>query len=101
MVLVSCEPITLIGCIEVVMAFLQAERACETLLCSEEPMTTTDCIIALFGQGEDHLPGIPTHPHATLWPSAVVTLGLLHALQGVSNRAFYRWLKNDTRACFR
>jgi hypothetical protein len=64
-------------------------------------MTTTDFIIALFCQGEDHMPGIPKHPHATLWPSEVVTLGLLHALKGVRNRAFYRWLTNDSRALFR
>jgi hypothetical protein len=63
-------------------------------------MTTTDFIIALFCQVEDHLPGIPKHPHATLWPSEVVTLGLLHALKGVSNRAFSRWLTNDYRALF-
>jgi hypothetical protein len=40
------------------------------------------------------------HPHATLWPRAVVTLGLLHALKGAGNRAFYRWLTRDYRALF-
>ncbi len=63
-------------------------------------MTTTDFIIVLFCQGEDHMPGIPKHPHAPLWPSAVGTLGLLHALKGVGNRAFSRWLTNDSRALF-
>jgi hypothetical protein len=29
-----------------------------------------------------------------------VTLGLLHALQGVGNRAFYRWLTRDYRSLF-
>ncbi len=58
-------------------------------------MTTTDCIMAWFCQGEDHLPGLPTHPHATLWPSDVVTLGLLPALKGVGNRAFSGWLTHD------
>ncbi len=43
---------------------------------------------------------IPNHPQATLWPSEVVTLGLLHALKGVGNRAFYRWLKRDYRDLF-
>src|SRR5713101_6670871 len=33
-------------------------------------------------------------------PSEVVTLGLLHALKGVGNRAFYRWLTRDYRALF-
>lgn len=61
-------------------------------------MTTTDCIMTLCCQGDDPRPGLPTHPHATLWPSAVVTLGLLHALTGVGNRAFARWLTHDSRA---
>jgi len=61
-------------------------------------MTTLDCITTLFCQVDDHMPGIPKHPHATLWPSEVVTLGLLHALKGVGNRAFYRWLTKDYRA---
>jgi hypothetical protein len=37
---------------------------------------------------------------AHLWPSEVVTLGLLHALKGVGNRAFYRWLTRDYRMLF-
>jgi hypothetical protein len=60
-------------------------------------MTTLNCITAFFCQVDDHLPGLPTHPHATLWPSEIVTLGLLHALKGVGNRAFYRWLTRDYR----
>jgi len=40
------------------------------------------------------------HPEAHLWPSEVVTLGLLHALKGVGNRAFYCWLTRDYRALF-
>jgi len=82
------------------MHFLQAGRECETLLCMEEPMTTLEFITALFCQVDDHLPGIPKHPEAHLWPSEVVTLGLLHALKGGGNRAFYRWLTRDYRALF-
>ncbi len=63
-------------------------------------MTTVDFIIALFCQVDDHMHDLPKHPHATLWPSEVVTLGLLHALKGVGNRAFYRWLTRDYRALF-
>src|SRR5437879_6374992 len=63
-------------------------------------MTTIDFISALFCQVDDHLVGIPKHPEAHLWPSEVVTLGLLHALKGVGNRAFYRWLTRDYRALF-
>ena len=51
-------------------------------------MTTADFIIALFCRVDTHLQDIPKHPHATLWPSEVVTLGRLHALKGVGNRAF-------------
>jgi hypothetical protein len=46
------------------------------------------------------LSGLPTHPHANLWPSEVVTLGILHALQGVGNRVFSRWLTRDYRVLF-
>jgi hypothetical protein len=63
-------------------------------------MTTLDCITALFCQVDDHLPGLPKHPHATLWPSEIVTLGILHALKGVGNRAFSRWLTRDYRPLF-
>src|SRR5712691_9295225 len=103
MVLVSYKPINAIvlaGLIVMVMHFLQAGRKRETLPGTEEHMTTIDFITALFCQVDDHLSGIPKHPHATLWPSEVVTLGLLHALKGVGNRAFYRWLTKDYRALF-
>ena len=44
-------------------------------------MTTTfEFITALFCQVDEQLGAIPTHPEAHLWPSEVVTLGLLHAL---------------------
>ena len=43
---------------------------------------------------------IPQHPEAHLWPSEVVTLGRLHALKGVGNRPFYRWLTRDYRPLF-
>src|ERR1700757_2735706 len=48
----------------------------------------------------EQLGAIPPHPAAHLWPSEVVTLGLLHALKGVGNRAFYRWLTRDYRPLF-
>jgi hypothetical protein len=41
-----------------------------------------DCITALFSEVDEQLGAIPTHPEAHLWPSAVGTLGLLHALKG-------------------
>jgi hypothetical protein len=63
-------------------------------------MTTVDFIIALFCRVDDHLSDIPKHPEAHLCPSEVVTLGLLHALKGVGNRVFYRWLTRDYRPLF-
>ena len=55
-------------------------------------MTTVDFITALFYEVDEQLGTIPKHPEAHLWPSEVLTLGLLHALKGVGNRPFYRWL---------
>src|SRR4029450_3365491 len=63
-------------------------------------MTTWDFIIALFYHVDEQLHDIPKHPEAHLWPSEVVTLGLLHALKGGTNRAFYRWLTRDYRVLF-
>src|SRR5713226_9776322 len=66
----------------------------------EEPMITVDFITALFYEVDEQLGAIPKHPEAHLWPSEVVALGLLHALKGGGNRAFYRWLTRDYRALF-
>src|SRR5438105_11322572 len=104
MVLVSCKPINTIGLtglIVMVMHFLHPGRKCATLPGAEESMTTTtEFITALFCQVDDHLAGLPKHPEAHLWPSEVVTLGLLHALKGVGNRPCYRWLTCDYRPLF-
>src|SRR5438552_17868506 len=104
MVLVSYKPIdtiVLTGLIAMVMHFLQAGSTCATLPGTEESMTTTiEFITALFCQVDDHLPAIPKHPEARLWLSEVVTLGLLHALKGVGNRAFSRWLPRDSQPVF-
>src|SRR5256712_9394811 len=66
----------------------------------ESRMTTVEFITALFYEVDEQLRAIPKHPDARLWPSEVVTLGLLHALKGVGNRPFYRWLTRDYRALF-
>ncbi len=63
-------------------------------------MATVEFITALFYEVDEQLGAIPKHPEAHLWPSEVVTLGLLHALKGVGNRAFYRWLTRDYRPLF-
>jgi len=50
-------------------------------------MITVEFITALFYEVDEQMRTIPKHPEAHLWPSEVVTLGLLHALKGVGNRA--------------
>src|SRR5256885_429519 len=104
MVLVACKPmapIVLVGLTVMAIHFLHAGRKRATLPGAEESMTTTiEFITALFCQVDDHLAGLPKHPEARLWPSEVVTLGLLHALKGVGNRAFYRWLNRNYRVLF-
>src|SRR6266536_2187216 len=100
MVLVSSKPIVRVSLIVMVMHFLQAGRKRKTLPGTEEPMTTVEFITALFYEVDEQMRAMPKHPEAHLWPSEVVTLGLLHALKGVGNRAFYRWLTRDYRPLF-
>lgn len=63
-------------------------------------MTTGDFISALFYRVDEAMKNIPKHPLASLWPSEIVTLGVLFALKGVGNRAFYRWLHRAGIPCF-
>ena len=63
-------------------------------------MPTEDFIIDLFCRVDEALGAVPKHAQASLWPSEVVTLGVLFALKGVGNRAFYRWLDKDWRSLF-
>jgi hypothetical protein len=60
-------------------------------------MTTVELITALLYELDEQLSAIPKHPKAHLWPSEIVTLGLLHVLKGVGNRVFYRWVTHDYR----
>jgi hypothetical protein len=97
MVLVSYKPIVRLSLLVMVMYFLHAGQERATLPYTEEPMTTVEFITALFYEVAEQMRAIPKHPEAHLWPSEVVTLGLLHALKGGGNRAFYRWLTRDYR----
>ena len=63
-------------------------------------MSTEDFIIALFIRVDSVIGDLPKHPQAQLYPSEVVTLGLLYALKGVGPRAFYRWLWKNYRHWF-
>jgi hypothetical protein len=63
-------------------------------------MTTENFIIALFCEVDDHMGEVPKHSQAILWPSELVTIGVLFALKGGHFRAFYRWLKRDYEHLF-
>lgn len=63
-------------------------------------MTTEDFISELFYRIDEAMKDIPKHPQARLWPSEIVTLGMLFALKGVGTRAFYRWVRRDWRGLF-
>jgi hypothetical protein len=58
-------------------------------------MTTEDIILHIFYLVATSLPEIPRHSQAKLYPSELVTIGILFALKGGCFRAFYRWLKRD------
>src|SRR5215211_5019121 len=61
----------------------------------EYPMTTEDIILHIFYLVATSLPAIPKHSQAKLYPSELVTIGILFALKGGHFRAFYRWLVRD------
>ena len=63
-------------------------------------MTTVDFITELFVRVDEALPNQQKHSQARLFPSETVTLGLLFALKGVGNRAFYRWAERDLKPLF-
>lgn len=58
-------------------------------------MTTGDIILYIFCLVDDSLPAIARHSQAKLYPSELVTIGILFALKGGAFRAFYRWLKRE------
>lgn len=63
-------------------------------------MTTEDIIIHIFCAVDDHMADVHKVPQANLYPSEVVTIGILFALKGGHFRAFCRWLKRDYAGLF-
>ena len=64
-------------------------------------MTTVEFIITLFCLIDDRIgEDLPKHPQAILWPSELITIGILFAFKGGYFRAFYRWLKRDYENLF-
>src|SRR6266496_5673236 len=74
-------------------------RRCSNLK-RRTPMTTEDIILQIFYLVATSLPAIPRHSQAKLYPSELVTIGILFALKGGYFRAFYRWLKRDDGTWF-
>jgi len=58
-------------------------------------MTTELIIIAIFCYVDTVMQNRPKHPQAKLYPSELVTIGILFALKGGHFRAFCRWLERD------
>ena len=58
-------------------------------------MTTEDIIIHIFYLVTTSLPDFLRHSQAKLYPSGLVTNGILFSLRGGFFRAFYFWLKQD------
>lgn len=63
-------------------------------------MTTEDIIIHIFYHVDNVLRNVKKRPQAKLYPSEVVTIGILFALKGGHFRAFCRWLKRDYDGLF-
>jgi hypothetical protein len=63
-------------------------------------MTTEMIIIGIFCIVDDVMGGISKCADSKLYPSELVTVGILFALKGGRFRAFYRWLKRDFDAVF-
>ncbi len=61
-------------------------------------VTQENFIIELFCRVDDMVPKTREHIQAKLSLSELVTLGLLMALKGTSQRAFYRWLNDNWKA---
>src|SRR5436305_7721442 len=71
-----------------------------TLSRTEAFMTTEDIIIQIFCIVDDEMKNMVKHTQAILYPSELVTIGILFALKGGHFRAFYRWLKRDYEQLF-
>ena len=63
-------------------------------------MSTEDFITELFCRIDDALHNEKKHSQANLFPSEIVTLGILFVIKGVGDRAFYRWVKRDLLRLF-
>jgi hypothetical protein len=63
-------------------------------------LTQEEFIAQLFCLVDDALTDLPKDPRSQLWPSELVTIGVLFVLRGQSQRRFYLWLVSNFRALF-
>lgn len=63
-------------------------------------MTAVDFITKLFCRVDDEIGYRAKHSQGKLYPSEIVTIGMLFALKGVGQRAFYRWLVANHKDMF-
>ena len=63
-------------------------------------MTTEEIIIQIFCYVDNALPEAKKVPQAKLYPTEVITIGILFALKGGHFRAFCRWLRRDYDTLF-
>src|SRR6186997_2292162 len=63
-------------------------------------MTTVDIILHIFYHVDNGMLEVKKQALSKLYPSEVVTIGILFALKGGHFRAFYRWLKRDYDGLF-
>jgi hypothetical protein len=65
-----------------------------------KPVIMEDLIVELFCRIDEQMRDVPRHAQARLWPSELVTLAVLFAIKGDTQRAFYRWISGNWRPLF-
>jgi hypothetical protein len=58
-------------------------------------MPIEDFITELFCRIDEAMREVKKHSQANLYPSEIVTLGLLFAIKGLGDRPFYRWINQN------
>jgi hypothetical protein len=66
----------------------------------EDSMSTEDILLHLFEIVDPQLADVKKRSDAKLYPSEIVTIGLMFALKGGKYRPFYRWLDANLRKWF-
>jgi hypothetical protein len=63
-------------------------------------LTQEEFITGLFCRVDDTAADLPKDARSKLWPSELITLGVLFILKGQSQRRFYNWLSCNFRTLF-